>query len=208
MCQCREVIGHAAAKVVPSRADERRATIRRAAVQEFLTHGHAATSMAKIAASAGVSRPALYQYFSDKDDVFASAFASVFEVRTSEALAALRSAGTVPDALDALLQRYEGDLWKLVARSKHFDEIVAAKSSRVTAAVAIEVDRFWGEVARWLATIYPGGSLIQVRRRDDWLSVLRWAPQGLRVDRPSVSDYRRRLATLARGVAADVESVG
>ena len=34
-----------------------------------MNHGYAATSMAKIAVAAGVSRPALYQYFSDKDDI-------------------------------------------------------------------------------------------------------------------------------------------
>jgi len=198
--------GPADSAVTSSRADERRAAIRRAAVQEFLARGHAATSMANIAAAAGVSRPALYQYFADKDDVFASAFAWVFEVHTTEALAGLRAAPSVGAALDALLQRNDGDLWELVEGSDHYDEIVAAKSKRVTSAVAAELDRFWAEVARWIETVHPGEEAACTARRAGWLAVLRWAPHGLRFDRPAVPEFRKRLSALARSVASDIES--
>jgi AcrR family transcriptional regulator len=56
----------------PSRGEARRAAIQKAAIEEFASHGLRRTSMADIARAAGISRPALYQYFRDKDEVIAS----------------------------------------------------------------------------------------------------------------------------------------
>lgn len=170
-----------------------------------MNHGYAATSMAKIAAAAGVSRPALYQYFADKHDIFASAFASVFEERVDAALVALEAGG--PDvftSLDGVLQRYEGDLWELTAASPHNEELMAAKSEAVAEAVGLEIDRLWRAMESWLVDRHPGRSAAARERRAGWLDVLRWSPGGMRADQPSVAEYRRRLTALARGVAADI----
>jgi len=188
----------------PSRGDARRAAIRDAAVEQFLARGYAATSMANIAEAAGVSRPAVYQYFSDKSDVLASGFVAVFERRAAAALDALQSATTTESALDALLQRYDGDLWEMVAGSPHYDELIAAKSPAVATAIYAELDRYWAAVAGWLAELHPGSARARVDRRAGWLDLLRWSPQGLRYDRPSVAEFRRRLSALASSVAADV----
>lgn len=40
------------------------------AMQEFLTHGYAATTMDKITAAAGVSKTTVYSYFQDKEGLF------------------------------------------------------------------------------------------------------------------------------------------
>ncbi len=42
------------------------------AMQEFLEHGYADTSMARIAATAGVSKETLYSYFKSKENLFAA----------------------------------------------------------------------------------------------------------------------------------------
>lgn len=187
-----------------SRGDARRAAIRNAAVEQFLVRGYAATSMANIAEAAGVSRPAVYQYFRDKSDVLASAFVAVFEARATAALEASKAAPTTEAALDALLQRYDGDLWELVAGSPHYDELIAAKSPAMATAIYAELDRYWAAVSAWLAELHPGSGRECVRRRAGWLDLLRWSPQGMRYDRPPVEEFRRRLAALARSVAADI----
>ncbi len=168
-----------------------------------MAQGYAATSMADIARAAGVSRPAVYQYFADKDDVFASAFSAVFEARVDAALAALDEADDMPAALDALLQRFEGDLWELTAASPHHEELVAAKSPAVADAIGREIDRLWAAVDRWVAD-RVSTSDADGRRRADWIDLLRWAPRGMQLDQPAVVEYRRRLAALARSVAADM----
>ncbi|MBD1926458.1 TetR/AcrR family transcriptional regulator [Trichocoleus sp. FACHB-90] len=40
------------------------------AMQEFLVHGYAATSMDRVAKAAGVSKPTVYTYFQDKEGLF------------------------------------------------------------------------------------------------------------------------------------------
>jgi AcrR family transcriptional regulator len=42
------------------------------AMQEFLTHGYAATSMDRVAATAGVSKATVYSHFQDKEGLFAA----------------------------------------------------------------------------------------------------------------------------------------
>ena len=112
------------------RTDEqqRRAAIHTAAVAVFSAQGFTATSMADIAAAAGMSRPALYQYFANKRDIFASAFAAVIDESVDHSLAALKAAGSVAEQLDGFLQRFDGDLWEVMAASAHSDEILHAKN--------------------------------------------------------------------------------
>ncbi len=183
-----------------SRGDHRRATIRAAAIEQFMSRGYAGTSMAHIASAAGVSRPAVYQYFRDKHDVFAAAFAGVFEERVDAALAALAAAENVQDGLEGLLQRYEGDLWEMMATSPHQAELLEAKSETVAAAVDVEVTRLWDAAELYLA----GTGSRSADRVAGWLDVLRWSPRGMMSDQPAVDRYRLRLSALARSVAADI----
>lgn len=46
--------------------------ILKGAIQEFLSHGYAATTMDKVTAAAGVSKPTVYNYFQDKESLFAA----------------------------------------------------------------------------------------------------------------------------------------
>ena len=191
--------------VTTTRAETRRADIRDAAIVEFMRRGYAATSMAHIAESAGVSRPALYQYFSDKEDVFTAAFAGVFEERVDAAIAELHAGATTREGLEAVLQRYDGDLWELTSSSPHHEELMQAKNPAIAAAVGVEVARLWDAVADYLKAAAPGRSAAQQARRSEWLDMLRGSP-GLRFDSPDPATYRRRLTALARAVAADIEA--
>ncbi|MEO0759446.1 MAG: TetR/AcrR family transcriptional regulator [Cyanobacteria bacterium J06648_16] len=64
------------------------------AMQEFLAHGYAATSMDRVASTAGVSKATIYSHFKDKADLFAAImqqlaehkFATVFDPRDRTAL--------------------------------------------------------------------------------------------------------------------------
>lgn len=161
--------------------------------------------MANIAESAGVSRPAVYQYFADKEDVFAAAFAGVFEARVTAAIDSMNAATSTILALDALLQRFEGDLWELVASSPHHHELVQAKSSAVASVVAVEVTRLWSAVGEFLKHTHPGTGAAHHERRSEWAAILRSSP-GLRFDQPDAATFRRRLTALARTVASDIEA--
>lgn len=187
---------------VVARRDSKRDAIHRAAIEQFAERGFAGTSMANIADAAGMSRPALYQYFRDKNDIFTSAFVALFEGLVDQALLALHRSGSTAEQLDGFLQRYEGDLWQRVATSPHADEIVKAKNADVAVAVGTVVTRLSDGLNAYLEQRSP-----DTQDRAEWVALLRWSPKGLTYDRPSVETYRRRLTALARAVAADLDAI-
>ena len=185
-------------------ARQRRA-IHAAAIAQFSAQGFAATSMADIADAAGMSRPALYQYFRNKRDIFASAFVAIFEDHVDRALQALQSDGTTGQRLEGLLQRFEGDLWELMAASEHSEEIMSAKTADTAEEIQRVIARLRSGVTVFLAEAHPGRSRSAVDRRAEWAELLEFSPKGFKFDTPSVADFRRRLTALARGVAADID---
>lgn len=188
------------------RGQARRAAILAAAVDQFSSRGVAGTSMAHIAKAAGVSRPALYQYFSDKDEIFSSAFVGLFEQLVDNALDALEQPGTTAERLDGFLQRYEGDLFERMSASPHVDEITGAKNEQLAAATAAVVSRLADGLAAYLASVSTSSGSKARQQRDSWLEMLRLAPKGLRFDQPTVDVFRHRLSTLAAVVATAVDA--
>jgi len=153
-----------------------------------------------------MSRPALYQYFRDKADIFASAFVAVFEQHAEQAVAALARPGTTTERLDGFLQRFEGDLWQILAASRHSEEILRAKNAQIAASIGVVVERLWAETENHLKQIALGRSRAMIEQRAAWIELLRFSPRGFAFDRPPVDVYRRRLSALARTIAADIDS--
>lgn len=81
----------------------KRAQILDAALGCFGRYGYQRTSMETIARAAGVSRPALYQYFTGKQDVFRAVGARLLDAALVEAATAQRADGTVADRLHGVL---------------------------------------------------------------------------------------------------------
>jgi TetR/AcrR family transcriptional regulator len=79
--------------------EERRERFLRAAVGCFARHGYRRTSMDVIAQAADVSRPALYQYFRNKEEIFRAAVGWGLEKVAERAEA---EAGTPGDAVERL----------------------------------------------------------------------------------------------------------
>ena len=59
-----------ASELKPDSNKEKFEQILKGAMQEFLVRGYAGTSMEKVAAAAGVSKPTVYSYFKDKEVLF------------------------------------------------------------------------------------------------------------------------------------------
>ena len=194
------------AAVPRSRGDTRRVAIHEAAIAEFSAHGIKGASMARIANGAGVSRPALYQYFTNKDEIFASAFVALFETHIERALAELESDGPVADRLDGFLQRFVGDLWEHMAASEHADEIESAKTGEVALAIGSLLGDLWRQFDIHLAALAPGRGAAAVARRSGWRDLVQLASKGLRADQPTIDIYRQRLRALAQSIAADIDA--
>jgi AcrR family transcriptional regulator len=188
------------------RGDPQRRAIHAAAIAQFSERGFGATSMANIAEAAGMSRPALYQYFRNKSDIYASAFVALFDDHVDLSLEALDANGSTADRLDGYLQRFEGDLWEQMAASKHSEEIMSAKSADTAEEIQQVVARLRNGLGIFLEQTIPGRGQAVAARRAEWAEVLALSPKGFKSDTPAVAVYRRRLTTLARGVAADIDA--
>jgi AcrR family transcriptional regulator len=185
--------------------DEKRAAIHAAAIEAFSANGFAATSMGDIAAAAGMSRPALYQYFRDKGDIFVSAFVALLEDQLDRGLGMLTEPSSpLLDRLDGFLQRFDGDLWERMSASPHSEELLAAKYVQVGEDVERIMRRRSAELSAFFRSVAPGRRAELVARRAGWVELFELAPKGFKADRPTVDAYRRRLAALARSVAADI----
>jgi len=87
----------------PSRADEQRARVLAASVEIFGTRGFRATSMNEIAAGVGLSKPTLYHYFRNKEELLVRIYSDVLDESLRMALATVAAAPTAIDGLRDLL---------------------------------------------------------------------------------------------------------
>jgi len=187
--------------------DPKRAAIASAAIDVFSERGFARTSMAHIAARAGMSRPALYQYFENKGDIFGFAFTALVEGAAQRALAALDEPGTTAEQLAGFLQNFDGAFWERTAASPYGDELLSAKSEYAPEAVGKAMTRIRRALDRYLQSVDSGKRTAAARaRRKGWIDLLEFAPRGFKLDKPRVPVYRRRLTALAESIASDIES--
>lgn len=66
-------------------AEQSKRLILQAALEEFSTYGHSGARVDRIAAHAGVSKPLIYDYFGDKDAIYAAALKEAYvQIREGE----------------------------------------------------------------------------------------------------------------------------
>lgn len=153
--------------------------------------------MANIAAAAGVSRPALYQYFGDRSELFGTAFRLLLEESTDQALNALAQATSLADQLDGYLQRLSGDAYASLAETAFGDELMDARHQFAADAAADAIRR----AHDGLRTHLQQHSSADQQTRNDAFELLTLSLAGLKQDQPTPKTYRRRLTFLAQTTA-------
>lgn len=83
--------------------DRKRTDIVQAAIAEFRVNGFEATSMDRIAATAGVSKRTVYNHFPSKDDLFAQILQELWQCSAAAEAIAYRPEVALRDQLVALL---------------------------------------------------------------------------------------------------------
>jgi TetR/AcrR family transcriptional regulator len=107
---------------------DRQNQILTAAIDVFGRHGYRRASMELIAEAAGMSRPAVYQYFPNKEQVFRATGARLLEQTLAAASAAGDAAGPVADRLYAVLA-VKLDLSAATIAPGHRRDLVAEAST-------------------------------------------------------------------------------
>jgi AcrR family transcriptional regulator len=107
-----------------------------AAYQCFVRHGVRKTTMDDIAAAAGMSRPAVYQYVRNKEDAFRRLAARIFDRALASARDAAAAGGTLTQRLDRILAVKLAVTQRLFRESPHASELLGENSR-----VAADLDR-------------------------------------------------------------------
>lgn len=96
-------------------ADASRAAILHAALDEFSSVGYDGARIDRIAAKAGVSKPLLYDYFGDKDELYAVALREAYvQIRTGELaleLDALDPAAAIRELCTFTMEHFRTNPW-------------------------------------------------------------------------------------------------
>lgn len=129
----------------------RRDAILDAALIAFSSYGHRRTTMQDIAQGVGISRPALYLHFPNKDDILRSLAARFFDDSEIAVAAAL----ALPDrsyveTLSAAFHAYDGKFMAMVFGTQHGPEMLDA-GHKVSADLVAEGEaRIHRLLANWL----------------------------------------------------------
>ena len=108
--------------------DSRRVKIVAAAYEAFCNYGFKRTSMDDIAKGAGVSRPALYQIFANKTEIFSAAVEEFFEGKKVASEEVFAQKLTALDTLEALVDISVLAPCRSVAQTPHGLELLGMKT--------------------------------------------------------------------------------
>lgn len=153
--------------------------------------------MADLAAAAGVSRPALYQYFDNRADLFLAAFDAALQDSADAALAALQADGGVIERLDGYLQRAHADGYEALSSTPFGEELMEARHEFAAGVAESAAERTREALEDFVKSV----STVDARTRSDVIDLLTFSPAGLKGDHPSPATYRSRLRVLARAAA-------
>jgi AcrR family transcriptional regulator len=129
---------------------DRRGRILDGARAAFLRFGFERSSIADIAAGAGVSRTALYHYFPGKEEVLRAVVDELHAKTLQDAVAALERSQTLDAALEGLLEAKFGQTLAVVAGSPHGMELMDATNRLTGTATRAADDAFQALVVKAL----------------------------------------------------------
>jgi AcrR family transcriptional regulator len=186
---------------MPAPVPGRREALLAAARQQFTRYGFRRTAMEDIAREAGVSRPALYLHFRNKEELFRSLAASLQESALADAETALKATGGIADRVRAALEAKVARMIEVVHDSPHGAELLDA-SSRLCGDLAAASE---ARLQRMLEDAFRAAARAgEVDLRGAGLSagaaaeLIRLAAYGQKGPGGDPADFRRRLARLVR----------
>tara|TARA_R100000750_G_scaffold39482_1_gene25438 strand:+ start:2441 stop:3025 length:585 start_codon:yes stop_codon:yes gene_type:complete len=172
-------------------------TILGAAMAVLCQYGYRRTSMEDIAQAAGMSRPALYQHFRNKENIARCMVQVYFDQSVQAVTQALAGQGTVPDLLRAGYAAKTGPMIRDMLDSPHGAELLDLKNSQARDLVEDGSARITAVFADWLTREVAAGRVTLDAPAGDTATVLLRALDGIK--RPPYARFvaeRDQLATL------------
>lgn len=127
-------------------------------VRVFAQYGFRKTSMRDLADGLGISRQALYNRFSSKEDVFEWAAQNLVETSCAACLAVLSGEGNLSERIEGAMQIWIGQHVDLVKASPHSAEIVAMVSDASSKQTEDATQSICKSMSEAIAAANPKGS--------------------------------------------------
>ena len=183
-------------------ADPKRDAILGSAMTAFASYGFRKTSMDDIARGAGMSRPAVYMHFRNKEDILRSLVEMTYLEAADGVRAALEADGSVAMRLRNALLAQAGRITELLLKSPHGMELMDSGADVAMDLVEAGEARLSDLYADWLAAEMSAGRVDLLKSPDHVAQTLTAAMKGLKKRGADLAEYQARVETLAVLVGA------
>lgn len=182
----------------------RQKAILASAFQAFSNYGFRKTSMDDIAKGAGMSRPAVYLYYKNKEAIIRELTKLYFAEKATAVAAALASSGSVSQVLDAAIQAQMDGMATILA-SPHGVEMLDTTKSMSTDIVELGDAELTDLFAQWLSDMQAKGRARLFDTPDETAKTIAASLRGIKLTSSSAEEFEKRIKQLASMIGAGLE---
>lgn len=184
-----------------SRDEAKRSAVFEAAAVVFAQYGFRRTTMNDLAEAAGISRPALYLMFENKEHLFVDLVAYRLNQACREASAELRGNGPCAERFLNAVLTFERIFYEPIADSPHGSELMDANINLKSDTMMVGVDRLTAELITALKQADRQGEMDLSRspaRAEEFVALLFAAIGGIKKKATSAADFRKQVQQVTR----------
>ncbi|WP_171178377.1 TetR/AcrR family transcriptional regulator [Ruegeria sp. HKCCD8929] len=185
--------------------DPKQKAILMSAWQAFAAYGFRKTSMDDIARGAGMSRPAVYLHYKNKEAIFRSLAQHYYDMAAADVAEALGGEGTIRDLIARAFSAQGGDVMAAMLSSPHGMELLDASNATSSDISDAGEARLRDLYADWLEREAAQGRVRLTGEAQDVAATITAALKGIKAAVPSYDDYTTRVAQLAALIGAGLE---
>ncbi|WP_037307941.1 TetR/AcrR family transcriptional regulator [Ruegeria halocynthiae] len=184
--------------------DSRQKAILSSAFQAFATYGFRKTSMDDIARGAGMSRPAVYLHYKNKEAIVSRLTQVYYTEKSAAVAAALAMQGPVPDVLARAI-RAQTEGMAVILASPHGLEMLDATKSMSSGIISEGEAQLAGLYADWLSQQEQAGRVRLFTDAAETARTITATLKGLKLSSAGADDYEKRVVQLAALIGAGLE---
>lgn len=185
---------------------DKQQAILQSAWQAFAAYGYRKTSMDDIARGAGMSRPAVYLHYRNKDDIFRSLVRHYYETAAEAVAAVLKREAPADVVLADAFRAQLGDTIEAMLTSPHGMELLDTGLATAADIKAEGEARLVALYAAWLKRAEVNGHIRLDDTPETVAGTIALALKGIKTEGPDFATVKTRLTVLAqllgRGLSA------
>lgn len=184
--------------------DTRQNAILNSAFQAFAAYGFRKTSMDDIARGAGMSRPAVYLHYKNKEAIVSKLTERYYEEKSGAIAAALNAPGAVPEILARAIQAQTEGM-AIILASPHGLEMLDNSKSISSEIISKGEAQLAGLYATWLSQEEKAGRVRLLAEPAETAKTITMTLKGLKMTADGAEEYEKRVGQFAALIGAGLE---